>query len=380
MTPLNQVLKGLMFFLDWRIWIAPVFFVVMGIVSGMIIEKLLMGTIRKVLHHTTLELNDRIASLLRGVIIGLFTLWGIYMATFSVSFMNPSSLELIRKGVFLVAMLLSIRLLAKVSVVMVRFYLNHSSDMQALPNTSIFENLIRILVFMIGILMLLQTMGISVVPVLTALGVGGLAISLALQDTLANMFSGINMLIARQVKIGDYIRLDGGHEGIVTDIGWRNTTVQQLNKNRVIVPNVKMASAILVNCPVPVAEVPLTVEGSIAYDNDLAHVERIAVDVAKSVLQGVQGAISDFGPHVRFHTFGESGIQFSVFMQVKTLDDQALAKHEFIKRLHARFAQEGIEGSISRRMVHLEPQGINSAMFSLPQNGQFKNHSEKTSG
>ena len=115
----------------------------------------------------------------------------------------------------------------------VRLYADRRDNL--LGSTSIFVNLARALVLVIGALVLLQSLGISITPILTALGVGGLAVALALQDTLSNLISGLHVAASQQIRPGDYIRLDSGDEGFVTDITWRNTTIRALPNNLIVV-------------------------------------------------------------------------------------------------------------------------------------------------
>ena len=130
-------------------------------------------------------------------------------------------------------------------------------------STSILVNTIELVVYLTGFLFMLQSFGISIAPLLTALGVGGLAVALALQDTLSNLFSGINILLSKQTKVGDYIKLSSGEEGIVSDMNWRSTTIQQTSNNMVVVPNQKIATSIITNYALPDAECSLVVPGRI---------------------------------------------------------------------------------------------------------------------
>ena len=99
---------------------------------------------------------------------------------------------------------------------------------------SIFLNITRLVVVCIGLLIILQSLGVPITPILTALGVGGLAVALALQDTLANLFAGIHLIASKYVKGGDYVRLDSGEEGYVVDINWRNTSLRQIPDNLIL--------------------------------------------------------------------------------------------------------------------------------------------------
>ncbi len=149
--------------------------------------------------------------------------------------------------------------------------------------SSILVNLVRLVIFGLGALVILQSQGISITPVLTALGVGGLAVALALQDPLSNLFAGLQILSAKKVRIGNSIRLDSGDEGTVTDIAWRYTTVVTGLNNTVLVPNAKLASAIVTNYSMPDHEVVVNVAVGVDYGSDLEHVERVSLEVAREV-------------------------------------------------------------------------------------------------
>ncbi len=216
-------------------------------------------------------------------------------------------------------------------------------DSETLPSVSIVVNVVRLVVVVVAVLVILQILGIPITPLLTALGVGGLAIALALQDTLSNLFAGLHILAARQVHPGDFIRLDSGHEGVVIDINWRNTTIRTLANNLVILPNSRLANSIVVNYRVPQPDLTVTVPVRIGYSSDLEHVERVTLAVARQVQSEVPGAVRGFEPAIRFQELGDSGIYFNVVLQAEKAEDQYLLRHEFIKRLFAAYRAEGIE-------------------------------------
>ena len=212
----------------------------------------------------------------------------------------------------------------------------------ALPLTTLTQNLTKGIILVIGGLMILNNLGISITPLLTALGVGGLAVALALQETLSNLFAGIYVTIARHIRIGDYIKLDSGEEGFVTDIGWRSTRIQTLPNNLVIIPNTKLAQAIVTNFNLPTRDMAVLVQVGVDYRSDLEKVERVTLEVGREVMDRVPGGVPEFKPFIRYHTFGDFSIRFTVILRSRTFTDQYLIKHEFIKRLQRRYAQEGI--------------------------------------
>jgi small-conductance mechanosensitive channel len=223
-----------------------------------------------------------------------------------------------------------------------------------LPSTSIFVNITYILIYIIGLMVILQTLGISITPILTALGVGGLAVALALQDTLANLFSGLSIIASGKINVGDYIEVEGGYAGFVMDITWRNTAIKVLPNNIVVIPNKKLAESILTNYYLPEQEMSVLVDAGVSYGSDLNKVERVTIEVAKDVMMHVQGGVPEHEPFIRFNEFGQSGIRFSVIMRGKEFTDKFLIRHEFIKRLTERYRKEGIEIPFPARTVYLK--------------------------
>jgi small-conductance mechanosensitive channel len=208
--------------------------------------------------------------------------------------------------------------------------------------SSLTRNVAWALIAVLGFLVILNGLGLSITPMLTALGVGGLAVALALQEPLANFFAGLFITLAGQIRVGDYVKLDSGQEGYVVDFSWRSTRLRMLANNLVVVPNSKLAQAILVNHHLPSQDLAVLVEVGVDYSSDLRHVERVVTEVGRSVMQEVTGAVAEFEPFIRYHTFGDSSINFTVILRAREFVDQYVIKHEFIKRLHARFDQEGI--------------------------------------
>src|ERR1700743_3666693 len=212
-------------------------------------------------------------------------------------------------------------------------------------SATIFVSITRVVVWTIGGLVLLNSLGVAITPLLTALGVGGLAVALALQDTLSNLFAGVHILTSRKVQPGDLIQLDNGMQGYVEDTNWRNTIIRQLPNNILVVPNATVASSIVTNYHLPEHEMAVTVPCSVSYDSDLDRVELVTIEVGQEVMQEVKGAVPGYEPTVRFNAFGGSGISFNVGLRAADISAQALIIHEFIKRLHSRYQKEGISNS-----------------------------------
>lgn len=203
------------------------------------------------------------------------------------------------------------------------------------------RSLSKVIVYSIGLLILLDTLGISITPLLASLGVGSVAIALAAQETLSNLFSGVYILLDKPFRIGDCIRIDEVTEGFVTKIGWRSTHIRLYANNVAVIPNSKIASSMITNFDFPDSETTIPVLISIDYASDLKYVEQVVLEVAFLVQNNLPVAGKN-PPSMAFTEFGEFGIHFKVSLRAKRITDGALLKHEFIKALHARFKQEGL--------------------------------------
>ena len=121
----------------------------------------------------------------------------------------------------------------------------------AAPVSGLTQNLVSGIVFVLGALVIVRSFGVDITPYLTALGVGGLAVALAVQEPLSNFFAGVFVSIAGQLRIGDYVRLETGSEGYINDFNWHSTRIQAPDGNLIIVPNARLARAIAINFSQP---------------------------------------------------------------------------------------------------------------------------------
>jgi len=206
----------------------------------------------------------------------------------------------------------------------------------------IVRGILRLLIVAIGLLLLLQALHISITPIVASLGIGSLAVALALQGPLSNLFAGLFVLADRTVRVGDFVKLDTGEEGWVTNIGWRHTRVRTVTNIAIIVPNSRLNTSVIQNLNLPQEEVAIYFPVGISYASDLRRVEEVTLDVARRIQQEVPGAVRGFERFVRYHTFDNSSINFNVALRVTDFGSTYLVKHEFIKALHERYRQEGI--------------------------------------
>ena len=333
-----------------ELWISPFAFVAAGIVLGFLLDRLIVRRFQRIAARTPWEWDDILWTAVAGFPFLWCFLWGLYGAIR----MAPIAAEQMRTAekVLIVLAIISVTIvLARIATGIASAYSRKSGQF---PSATILANLTRVFVYVLGLLTIFYSFGINITPALTALGIGGLAVALALQDTLSNFFAGLQIIASRQISTGDFIKLNSGEEGYVADITWRNTTLHTLSNNVVVIPNSKIATDIFTNYHLPQREIVVTFQLGVAYDTDLAHVERVTAEVAAEVMTEVPGGVPEWAPQVRFHAFAESSINLSVIMRGKDYTDQGLIRHEFIKKLQERYKREKIQIPFPVRTVFLE--------------------------
>jgi small-conductance mechanosensitive channel len=213
-------------------------------------------------------------------------------------------------------------------------------DDTALP---ILRRVLAVVIYGVAVMIALDTAGISISPLLGGLGISGLAVALALQPTLSNFFAGTYILADRAIEVGNYIQIQGGPEGYVTQVGWRSTKMRTWLNNLVVIPNSSLADAIVMNYNSPDTAVNVIVTCGVSYSSDLGFVERISLEVARQVIAITPEAEKEMEPWFGYDRFGDSNINFWIFVQAKDRIGSFVVTSQLIKGLHSRFLTEGIE-------------------------------------
>ncbi len=313
---------------------------IFSIICGLIFKKVIVHRIRKHTQRTNWQGDDIILNGFNRAAIPVFMVVGIYIAVHNLP-LDASVIRILDVISVVIILFTATVVVGRIAAGFVTNYTRRNNGL--VPATSLFSNITKVIVFIIGGLIILQFIGISITPILTALGVGGLAVALALQDTLSNLFSGLNIIASKQIKPGDFIKLDNQEEGLVTDITWRYTTIKAMPNNRIIVPNFKLASAIITNYNLPEQDLSVSIPVSVSYNSNLDFIEKVTLEVATQIQQTIEGAVKEYTPIVRFNEFGDSGINFNVILRANDFSAQYQIKHCFIKRLHEEYSKNNIE-------------------------------------
>lgn len=256
-------------------------------------------------------------------------------------FLQVQSTLWVNRIVVALAVLSVTLFIARLAGWLIRAYLSH--DSVSAPSGSIFVNLARMMIWAVGVTIMLGALEVQIGPLVASLGVVGIAVSLGLQDTLANFFSGLQITMSRQIQPGDYIRLSTAEEGTVTDVTWRNTTMRSPSNDLVIVPNSVIGRAQITNFTANDEQHTFALPFTVAFGSDLDAVKEIAERVARDVRDVQPDAIEGFEPVCRIRSFGPDGVAIAVTIRVVRFQDRLAVVDDLSQRLHAEFAERGIQ-------------------------------------
>ena len=321
---------------------APLAVILGAAAGGVLIESVILRAFYRKAKRRQWTVLEVALEATRGIVVLLSAAIGIFAAL--VLFPLRSNEEFVANRALVVLIIWSVTVFA--ARVAVRLVENYNESQQHMEKTaSLFTTLTGIGVYSTGVLVVLRYLGLSITPILGALGVGGLAVALALRDTLANFFSGLQLVASRRIRVGDFVRIDSGREGVVHDITWLHTTIREPNNSLVIVPNEKIAEAAFTNFSLPSDRTLVSAGVNLAYGTDLSLAETLAFEVAVSVERDFAPGAPP--PSIRFTSAQESGLTLTAFLHVHQYGDHLEVRHEFYKRLLSRYEREGI--SVARQ-------------------------------
>ncbi|MBR9677094.1 mechanosensitive ion channel family protein [Candidatus Woesearchaeota archaeon] len=331
----NEYIKAL--------FVLTVFFIV-----AQVFDIVARVAIKRIAKRTKTDIDDVVFGIVEKPIYLIIILIGIYLAITELSIMQPYN-SVINNLYYVIMVLIVAHVASKVIIVLVNKWFKVTKRYQKTPK--LLTKIASVVIYIVAILMILGHFNVELTPLVATLGIGGLAVGLALQNTLANFFAGLHIITDKPIEAEDYIEVDG-ISGFVEEIGWRSTRLRTLPNTRVIIPNAKLAESTIMNKSMPEQQMSVVIGCGVDYGEDLEKVEKITLDETKKVIKKLEGTVKDYEPLVRFNNFGDSNIDFNIIFRVKTPVDRYLAKHEFIKALKKRYDKEKIEISWPVVKVH----------------------------
>ncbi len=347
--------------------------IIAGIIIGasavfaVLFSRLLSRMMLRLARFSAGDLDDRVISAARGPMTAFIILIGAYLAASVPLTLSVAVHDVVNKVAAVLAVVIGAFLITGISGAVLHWleeYLEgtdpDNAGNWALP---LARRGMMIVVVAMAALVSLDILGINISPLIAGLGLGGLAVALALQPTLSNLFAGTYVITEGVVSAGDYIEMENGVTGYVVDVNWRSTRLRTWTNNLVVIPNSRFAETIITNYSKPDEHVNVFLTCGVAYESDLQRVEGVSMEVMQKVEREHPGVVKDYGVYFGYDTFGESNVDFWLFMQAADRLASFEVRTELIKQLHARLVAEGITINYPVRSLHF-PDGW------TPQDGQ----------
>lgn len=212
----------------------------------------------------------------------------------------------------------------------------------------IFENLWTAVVVLVAIFWILSVWDIDITPFLASAGILGIVAGFAAKDTISNFFGGLALYFDNTYKLGDYVVLDTGEEGIVVDIGIRSTNLKTMDDMVITIPNAVLNSSKIINQSAPEKKGRLTVSVGVAYDSDIDLVEELLIQAAKDV----PGVLDHPRPRVRFKEFGDHALEYDLYVWIPNPIEKFRSRHKLNREILKKFRKNDVEIPYPQRVIH----------------------------
>ena len=215
---------------------------------------------------------------------------------------------------------------------------------------SLFHSVLNLALIAISLLYILDLWGIEIGPVLAGLGIAGLAVALALQPILSNIFSGAAIILDQSVRVGDLVYLDANTKGNILKVGLRSTKIKTFDNELIIVPNTKLSESVIQNVSLPEPKLRVVIPFSVAYGSNIEKVKKVVLgEISK-----IKDTEKDPAPSIRFLKMSDSSINFEAYFHVKTFNEKLAAIDEANTRIYNALSKNKIRIPFPQMDVHLK--------------------------
>lgn len=311
----------------------------------------------KLTSFTNTDLDDRILQRITPSISLLLTLLGMYLALLSLP-LHETFFRLISSGLFVANVVIVCVLIYRILHEALVWYAERQHEgaggafsRQMVPMV---EKVTMLFIIGAALMVVLRHFNYDILSLVTALGIGSLAIGMAAKDTLAHVISGFTLMIDRPFRIGDRIQLSGGQVGDVQDIGLRSTKIKTLDNQLLIIPNSDLCNTMLTNQAFPDNRIKGRINVGVGYGSDVEQVKRLLVTIALEVDE----VLPEPAPEAFFTSFGDSALNMSLFFWVEEYSQLFATTDKINSRIIERFREHGIDIPFPIRTIRMSTDGM----------------------
>jgi MscS family membrane protein len=319
-------------------------------VAARVVSSLIARGVERIARRTQTTLDDHLAGSFKRPLTWALFLGGAYAATHRLP-LPASTLRWVDSALFAgVVLLLALALLQSFGLLL-HWYVSQprlaASSAIATEFGPLISKVGKVFIAVVAVTVLLQHFGVNVQSLVVSLGVGSLAIGLAAQDTLANMFGGFTLMLDRPFRVGDRIQLATGEVGDVEAIGMRATRIRTTDEMLLVVPNSALVKDRVINFTLPSRALTTRVEVDVAYDSDL----QAALAVLAAAARAVPQVDHDREPTGVVKAFGDGSVVLALTFWVRDYLDQGAARSAVLAGIHERLRAAGIARPLPARRV-----------------------------
>ncbi len=209
---------------------------------------------------------------------------------------------------------------------------------------------IKVIFVVVGFLLVLNIWGFDITPYLAGVGIGGLVLGFALQDSLKNIFGGITLILDGTYKIGDKVKIESGEVGMIHDIGLRSTKLATYDNEIIYIPNGYLANSRVQNYTRPTPKIRVVINFGVEYGSDIKKVRK----VVQGTLKKIKDLMTDPEPAVSFVEMGDSSLKFKAIFWVEQWDTAYGKKLEAIEKIYDDLNKNKINIPFPTRTVYLQ--------------------------
>lgn len=350
--PLIDLLEPVTGLFGKQPWVRAVVVFLLFLVFAQLVANVLVRVILRLLKKTRTDIDEALVEMLRSPLFWTLIILGL-MASLTLLQVHAGLLKVSRAVIASVLILVWSVFASRFLRLVLRTMSHQAKTTSAVrPQTlPLFNNLVSVLVVVLAIYFVFQAWNIDMTAWLASAGIVGIAVGFAAKDTLANLFSGVFILADAPYKVGDYVILESGERGKVTDIGIRSTRILTRDDVEVTVPNSIMGNTRIVNeSGGPYEKFRIRVPVTVSYASNIDHVRNVLLDIAISEPK----VCEDPEPRVRFRAFGDSGLNIELLGWVENPELRGQVLDALNTIVFKRFAEEGIEIPYTKRDVYIK--------------------------
>ena len=320
------------------------------VVIGKIADWIVSGIVGRIAQRSSNSLDDEFVALVHKPVFLSIVLLGLGLATLRMGLREAPTF--VTTGILkTIAIAVWYRTLGSLMSLLAKAFTNSRSNKLAQTGMlSLLHNVMKIVLVALAVYFMFLAWNINVTAWLASAGIVGLALSFAAKDTLSNLFAGVSIIVDAPYKTGDFIVLDSGQRGVVTEIGLRSTRILTRDDIEITVPNGIIGNGMITNeAGGPSTQHRIRIAVGVAYGSDIDHV----IEVLEKVAAEQKEVLKNPEPRVRFRAFGDSSLDFELLGWISRPVDRGRVKHELNCAVYKAFSNNDIEIPFPQRDLHV---------------------------